>query len=113
MTETERLHILQHSLGLNQYGEGNQYRNRYVCGPGNYSYDHCLLLVEQGLMVRKWSGNELTGGDDLFMVTAKGIDYVALNSPPAPKLTRSQQRYRDWLRSDCGYSFREWLGVTK
>jgi len=29
---------------------------------------------------------------------------------PRPKLTRSQRQYREWLRSDCGVSFGEWLG---
>ena len=43
--------------------------------------------------------NTLTGGDSLFRVTPQGIDFVALNSPTPPKLTRGQKRYRDFFRS--------------
>jgi len=27
------------------------------------------------------------------------------------KMTRSQQRYRDYLDADCGLTFAEWIGV--
>lgn len=27
------------------------------------------------------------------------------------RMTRSQRRYREYLDSDCGLSFREWLGI--
>lgn len=30
-----------------------------------------------------------------------------------PKMTRSQQRYHDYLNADCGLSFREWLTHSK
>lgn len=108
-----KLHILQHSLGLDQYGDGNQYRNRFVTGPGSKDYDDCCALVDAGLMHNKGAGI-LTEGDICFVVTPAGVYYVALNSPlrpPAPKLTRSQKRYREWLDSDCGLSFAEWIGV--
>lgn len=108
-----RLQILQHSLGLDQYGEGRQYRNHFCTGPGSTDFDDCRALVADGLMTER-SGNALSGGDSVFHVTPKGIDYVALNSskrPPEPKLTRSQKRYRAWLNADCGLSFAEWLGV--
>lgn len=108
-----RLHILQHSLGLDQYGNGNQYRNRFVTGEGSKDFADCRALVADGLMT-EMAGNALSGGDSVFRVTPKGIDFVALNSPkrpPEPKLTRSQKRYREFLKDDCGLSFREWLGV--
>ncbi|MHB0986236.1 MAG: hypothetical protein ACYC05_11690 [Sulfuricella sp.] len=34
-----KLHILQHSLGLDKYGDGNQYRNHFVTGPGSTDFD--------------------------------------------------------------------------
>ena len=108
----KKLHILQHSLGLNDYGEGRQYRNHFVTGPGTDDYGHCISLVGDGLM-KQMRGNALTGGSDLFVVTPAGIDYVALNSPKRPKLTRGQQRYRAWLRADCGLSFAEFIGAAK
>ena len=103
-----KLHILQHSLGLDQYGEGRQYRNHYVTGPLSDDWAHCKALVADGLMTER-PASDLTGGDPVFFVTPKGIDFVALNSPQSPKLTRSQKRYRMWLKSDSGYSFGEWL----
>ena len=103
-----KLHILQHSLGLDQYGYGRQYREHFVTGPGSADYDNCRELAADGLM-KEHPPSELTGGDSLFTVTPKGIDFVALNSPKPPVLTRSQRRYRKWLKSNCGYSFGEWL----
>jgi hypothetical protein len=103
-----KLHILQHSLGLDQYGEGRQYRNHFCTGLGSKDWDSCMALVYDGLM-KEHHPSELTGGDTLFTVTPKGIDFVALNSPQPPKLTRSQKRYRLWLKSDSGLSFGEWL----
>ena len=103
------LHILQHSLGLDQYGNGRQYRNHFVTGPGSKDFDDCRALVSEGMMMEGRAPTELTGGMQLFIVTPKGVDFVALNSPEPPKLTRSQKRYREFLESDCGYSFGEWL----
>lgn len=94
-----KLHILQHSLGLNQYGEGNQYRNHFATGPGSKDFDDCVALTEMGLMedygTRSW-----TGDMHCFVVTPAGIDYVAQNSPkrpPEPKVSRSKARYLRFL----------------
>jgi hypothetical protein len=90
------LHILQHSLGVDQFGQGRQYRNHFVTGEGSDDHPTCCGLVAAGLMTRQ-NGNQITGGDDAFFVTDAGRRYVAENSPPPPKLTRGQARYRDWL----------------
>lgn len=78
-----RLHILQHSLGLNEHGQGRAYRNHFETGPGSTDHAHCMALVESGLMARG-VGSALTGGDDLFTVTEAGRAFVAENSPPPP-----------------------------
>lgn len=109
-----RLHILQHSLGLDKYGGGTQFRNHFVTGEGSKDFDNCRALAADGLMTER-AGNALSGGDSIFCVTRKGIEFVALNSParpPTPKLTRSQKRYQAWLDADCGLSFAEWMGFT-
>ncbi len=72
------LHILCHSLGLDQYGEGKQYRNHFCTGPGSTDFDDCQSLVELGMMTSR-PGNEISGGDTIFSVTQKGIDFVMLN----------------------------------
>jgi hypothetical protein len=100
-------------MGLDKYGDGNQYRNHFVTGPGSKDFDDCKSLVADDLMTER-AGHALSGGDSVFFVTQKGMDFVALNSPPRPpaqKFTRSQKRYQAWLNSDCGLSFAEWLGV--
>ncbi|MEY2151150.1 hypothetical protein AB7849_09545 [Rhodanobacter sp. 115] len=109
---SEHLHILQHSLGVDRYGQGKQYRNHFVTGKGSKDFDGCMALVDAGLMTRR-PGNAITGGDDFFHVTPEGVDFVALQSPAAPKLTRSQRRYQEWLDADCGCSFAEWIGVPR
>lgn len=104
-----RLEILRHSLGLDLHGRGNEYRNHYVAGPGHHSFDECEALVADGLMVRH-NPRALFGGDYCFVVTDAGREWVRDHRPPPPpKLTRSQQRYRDFLNADCGLSFREWI----
>jgi hypothetical protein len=107
-----RLHILQHSLGLNEYGQGRPYRNHFVTGPGSSDYDRCMALVAAGLMTRR-AGSELTGGGDLFTVTDAGRAFVTENSPAPPTLTRGQHRYRRYLASDSGLTFGEWLKAIR
>lgn len=102
------LHILQHSLGVDQYGRGEQYRNHFCTGPGSDDHPICMALTEQGLMTRRVAP-EHYGGMDFFYVTDAGRQYVAANSPPPPKLTRGERRYQQYLDADCDMSFGEWL----
>jgi hypothetical protein len=92
-----KLHILQHSLGLNKYGEGNQYRNHFATGPNGKDFDDCVALAEMGLM-KDYGTLSFTGDMHCFVVTPAGIDYVALNSPPVPKVSRSKARYGRFLK---------------
>ena len=105
-----KLDILQHSLGLNEYGEGRQSRNHFVTDEGGPDDEMCQELVAEGLMMKR-SGSALSGGSPIFLVTPAGIDFVSLNSPTRPKVTRSKQRYLNFLAADGGMSFREWLGI--
>lgn len=109
-----QLHILQHSLGLDQYGQGRQYRNHYVAGPGHHSYSHLLELVALGYMTER-PATAISGGDPWFSVTRAGIEAVALFSPappPPPKVNSAKKRYLDHLRYDGGLTFAESLGIT-
>jgi hypothetical protein len=91
------LHILQHSLGVDKHGQGEQYRNRFVTGEGSVDYPHCMALVRAGLMTVELAPS-FTRDMDLFIVTDAGKAYVAEHSPPPPKLTAGQRRYREWLK---------------
>lgn len=101
------LEILQHSLGVDQYGQGRMFRNHFVGGE-----KECRLLVASGYMTEH-PASELTGGDPWFRVTEAGKREVIEQSPKPPKLTRSQQRYRRFLNDDSGLSFKEWLTWEK
>jgi hypothetical protein len=107
-----KLHILQHSLGVDEFGRGRQYRNHFVTGEGSIDHPHCMALVEMGLMT-KHAGSALTGGDDLFHVTEAGRRYVVEHSPAPPKLSRSKSRYREYLEADSSYSLGDWLKLRR
>ena len=107
----EQLAILQHSLGLDQYGRGPQYRNHFVTDPESDDGQVCESLVEAELMTRT-DGSQLSGGMPIYRVTADGIEEVYRQSPKPPKVSRSTARYSRWLESgadDCGISFGQWL----
>jgi hypothetical protein len=104
----EKLHILQHSLGVDQHGRGDQYRSHFVTGEGSDDHPICMALVAEGLMKCRRDVQTL-GGMDLFHVTEEGRRYVEVNSPPAPKLTRSQKRYAAYLNADSSMSFGDWI----
>lgn len=102
------LQILRHALGVGDGGLERSYRNRFVTGEGGADHRHCMALVERGFMFQR-AGNAITGGDDLFTVTAAGRAAVKEHTPPPPKLTRSQQRYQQFLSYDGGVTFGEYL----
>lgn len=112
LTQAE-LHVLRHSLGTGEYGRKPSHRNHFVTGEGSKEHPTCMQLVELGLMHRR-SGNALSGGDDIFTVTAAGRAAEAAKVeqlPPEPKLTPGQRKYRAYLKSESSESFAEWLGV--
>jgi hypothetical protein len=101
----EQLHILQHALGVDEYGLGEQYRNYYVGGD-----EECRPLVDMGYMI-ECKPRSISGGDVWFIVTKEGKKAVKDESPKPTKLTRSQMRYREYLDADgcLGDTFREYL----
>ncbi len=102
--KSTKLQILQHSLGLDQYGCGPSYRNHFCAGGDDILV--CEELVQEGLMER-FGVNFVK--ETQYRVTKAGKEYIHENSPKPPKLTRSQKRYREFLRSDCSMSFGRWL----
>ena len=110
----QSLHILQHALGLDDYGRGKEYRNHYVADEGCDGFAECMAHVEAGRMFRR-GPSDLYGGRKsyCFTVTDAGRAYVREHSPKPPKRTRAQRRYAEWLEADCGLSFGEWLKQRK
>ena len=109
------LHVLQHSLGRDQYGKNPNgrpdYRNHYCASEGHHSFAACREAVSLGLM-REHPPSAISGGDCIFTVTDAGKAYILENSPPKPKRTRGHDRYRKYLEADCSMSFGEWLRVA-
>lgn len=108
---TDQLRILQHALGANRYGQiaRDVERNHYVGGK-----DECRPLVVMGYMTEH-KAREITGGDPWFTVTDAGRKAMREESPLPPKLTRSQQRYREYLDFSDAFecTFKEFLRIQK
>jgi len=103
-----QLQILQHSLGVDQYGRGRQYRNRYAIGPDCDGFSDLVELCEMGFMLDHGPIG-MWGGMHGFTVTDAGRRAMTAQSPNPPRLTRAQRRYQDYLSADNGMSFKEWL----
>ena len=108
------LHILQHALGLDDYGRGKAYRNHFVTGPECDNWDLCMGHVEAGRMERHEPRTIFGGGAHCcFTVTEAGRDHVRSTSPKPPKRSRSKRRYEAWLDADSGLTFFEWLKAKR
>ena len=107
----EQLGILQHALGADEYGRGKD------VGHGEFNRNHfcadkadeqtCRDLVALGYM-REHRHTELFPYYNCTVTDAGKAAMIAA-SPEPPKLTRSQKRYRDFLDTDNGERFGEWL----
>lgn len=104
----ELIQILQHALGLDQYGQGKGSRNHFCAGGTDVPL--CRELVAMGYM-ETFERSYLPHYN--CQVTDAGRAAVKEHSPVAPTLTRSQKRYRQYLDADTGVSFREWLDLER
>ncbi len=96
-----QLGILQHALGVDQYGQGNPYRNHFCAGVADEPT--CRELVAMGYMAT-FERSFLPYYN--CTVTEEGKAAMLRESPAAPKLTAGQKRYRHWLTiADC---FPDW-----
>lgn len=105
---TKQLEILQHALGVDQYGQGEMYRNHFCAGGDDETV--CRELVALGYMetfVRTYLPYYNC------TVTEAGKTMMLAESPKPPKLSRGQRRYREFLNADTGGSFGEWLRDAK
>jgi hypothetical protein len=117
----EQLHILQHALGCDEYGQNDHpetrsgpdhlpyYRNHFCAGGKDEAT--CEELVRLGYMEQHATTKWLPYFN--CSVTKAGIAAMKEASPRPPKLSRSQKRYREFLRADCSMTFREWIGSEK
>lgn len=101
---SRQLEVLQHALGVDQYGRGQMLRNHFCAGGDDE--ETCRSLVEIGYM-ETFTRSYLP----YYNCTATDAGKAAMlaESPKPPKLSRSQKRYRAFLDADSGVSFIEWL----
>jgi hypothetical protein len=78
-----QLHILQHALGLDQYGRGSAYRNHFCAGGDDEPV--CRELVALGYMREHATTEHLPYFN--CSVTDAGREAVQRESPEAPKPT--------------------------
>ncbi len=90
----QQLGILQHALGVDQYGRGQQYRDHFAAGGEDIPI--CQELIALGYM--RQVATTAVFQDFNCRVTEEGKAAMLRESPAVPVLSRSQQRYRDWLR---------------
>lgn len=113
----EGVEVLQHALGLSQEAPGvdplarPMTRNYFCAHGGDRDAAVCEALADAGLFVRGGFCNE--GADRFYHATDAGRAAALAALPPPPRLTRSQRRYRAFLRADSGLSFGEWLRAQK
>lgn len=101
----QQLHILQHSLGVDQYGQGQMYRNNFCAGGGDEVV--CRELIALGYMKQHRTTEVFP--DFNCSVTEAGKAAMRAESPKPPKLSRSQIRYLEFLNLDGSMKFGEFL----
>ena len=107
--DAEQLSILRHALGTGEAGTKPPFRNHFVTGEGGRDHAVCMALVDRGLMTRR-TGSALSGGDDIFSVTADGRLAAAGTWVKQP---RGKQRYADYLQANGNETFGEWLRARR
>lgn len=108
-----QLKILQHSVGADEYGRTRCERNHFVTDKDSADGGICRSLVALGLMRDCGSRGDLTGGGNLYLVTADGRSAIAEHSPKPPKISKARRRYLDYLDADSGLPFIAWLKQRK
>jgi hypothetical protein len=107
---TGQLEILQHALGVDQYGRTPKgytpYTRNYFCA-GGADEPICKELVALGYMKQ----HATTEAYPYFncSVTDAGKKAMHAESPAPPKLSRGKKRYQEYLDADCDMTFGEWL----
>jgi len=101
----KQLEILQHALGVDQFGQGKMYRNHFCAGGSDE--DICRELVALGFMTQHATTEWLPYFNCSVSETGKRAMIEA--SPKPRKLTSAQRRYREFLNADSDMKFGEWL----
>ncbi len=122
--DSDLLHILQHSLGLDLYGQPPEnyqgchddefpgcYRNRFVTSPTSPDGVKCEQLVAGGLMARPTRQPGFIGDMVNYFVTQAGYEAVRRDSPRPPKVSKAKRRWQAFREFREAYqcTFKEYL----
>ena len=108
----ELLHILRHSIGLDDHGKGREYRNHFATDLEGPDGQMCQELCAAGWM-KDHGAQSMWGGMHCYCVTDEGKAAVRLHTPLKLQLSASKRRYQDYLDADCGLAFGEWLKARR
>ncbi len=106
----QQLNLLWHSLGLSAQNR-QAYRNGFVASVNHHDYSDLKILEESGLMFLNRTPMFMSSDALVFTVTDAGKE-VALRLLPEPVEPSKTTTYSDYLSSECGESFAEYLGIT-
>jgi len=106
MITKSQLRLLHHTLGVTPERR-EPYRNHFVASVGHHDQPDLEKLEEAGLMARSPTPKFCNASDMVFHVTEAGRAYALDNLPQPPKLSK----YEQYLRSESGLTFAEWLGI--
>lgn len=103
LTDGEK-NVLFHTLGLD-YGD-ECFRNHFLAGDGHHDQVHIEGLLRKGHFE---TGKKANGGTYYHATLEASILARELKAAQEPKLTRSQARYRQYLKCDSSMTFFEWI----
>ena len=104
-------HVLNHMLGLTGSSRVS-HRNHFVAGDGHHDMPQLEELEHAGFVKRGVTPKFCDQGDIVFYATDAGQRHAVDNLPPEP-LKSARTRYDDFIDSDFGGSFSEYLSIRK
>jgi hypothetical protein len=118
--------IIGHTLGINIYNAKlstrkkekylplNFYRNYYCYGykKDNDNLDRRMQILKNKNLIKLWEQS----GCLYFLITERGINlfkdkFIKEITNKYSPLSKSKEKYSDYLHSECSESFSEWLGI--
>lgn len=102
-----QIELLWHALGLSS-NQREPFRNFFHAGPGHWDMPDLEALETAGLMTRFKRPSFVEQDAIFFGATDEGKALAISQLPQSRKFTRYQQ----FMDSDCGNTFAEYLGIN-
>lgn len=119
----KQIDIIGHSLGVNTYHARlsnkpkdkflpNEFYRNYYCVGSEANFTEEMIELEKIGFIEKW----IHGKQLYFQITKEGIEYFKdyfieeITSKRKP-ISKSEERYNDYLDADYADNFKEYLGI--